>query len=140
METEAVLFVCRMVFDEMFELLATIMPPHAAKSIVMNMVKVSRDLPQVDYTQEDDPVLAMVADQADALEDASYYLEDSACRAGINLDPVFEVVHPANMAKVDPETKVCKIIEGKIQKPKGWQPPDIKREMARQMFEGSWAV
>jgi len=40
------------------------------------------------------------ADQADALVDAIYYICDMAARHGINLDPIFDIVHVANMQKV----------------------------------------
>ena len=41
-----------------------------------------------------------VTEQADALVDAIYYICDFAVRNGINLDPLFDIVHNANMQKV----------------------------------------
>lgn len=82
---------------------------------------------------------------ADALIDAMYYMCDFAATQGINLDPLFQIVHAANMQKVDSETG--KVIrekkgprKGKILKPKGWQDPEpyLREELERQELRGSW--
>ena len=50
---------------------------------------------------------------------------------------MFDIVHGANMAKRDPSTgKFLKRDDGKIIKPAGWQPPDVKAEIVRQMTHG----
>jgi len=78
------------------------------------------------------------ADQ-DALVDVYYYMLNAACKKGVNLSSVFGTVHAANMAKRDPETgKFLKREDGKIVKPRGWQPPDIEAEIRRQTREGAW--
>lgn len=64
-----------------------------------------------------------VIDQADALVDAIYYICDMACRKGINLDPLFEIVHGANLEKIV-DGKVIRRPDGKIMKPEGWQAPE----------------
>lgn len=47
---------------------------------------------------------------------------------GIDPDKAWAEVHRSNMAKIDPATgKVLKRNDGKIQKPEGWTPPDMKR-------------
>ena len=80
-----------------------------------------------------------VAEQADALVDAIYYICDFAIRNGINLDPLFEIVHTANMQKVV-NGKVIRRDDGKILKPEGWEDPAPKldAEMARQATQGSF--
>ncbi|MDA0710577.1 MAG: HAD family hydrolase [bacterium] len=80
-----------------------------------------------------------VTEQADALVDAIYYICDFAVRNGINLDPLFEIVHGANMQKVV-RGKVIRRDDGKILKPDGWEDPAPKlaAEMARQQREGSF--
>lgn len=45
---------------------------------------------------------------------------------GIPFEKVFEAVHKSNMAKA-PGGKVKRREDGKILKPDGWKPPDIKR-------------
>jgi predicted HAD superfamily Cof-like phosphohydrolase len=62
---------------------------------------------------------------ADALADIIYIACGTAVSYGIPLDDVFDEVHRSNMAKLV-DGKVIRRADGKIQKPEGWQPPDIK--------------
>ncbi|MEM7141469.1 MAG: HAD family hydrolase [Actinomycetota bacterium] len=81
-----------------------------------------------------------VAEQADALLDAIYYICDTAVRHGLNLDRVFDIVHGANMQKVV-DGRVIRRDDGKILKPEGWQDPGplLDAEMDRQQRDGSWS-
>ena len=81
-----------------------------------------------------------ITEQADALVDAIYYICDFAARHGINLDPLFDIVHGANMQKVV-DGKVIKREDGKILKPEGWEDPGPKLEveMQRQSNQGGFA-
>lgn len=64
---------------------------------------------------------------ADAMVDLIYVVVGAAIEYGIPLARVWDYVHAANMAKVDPNTgKVIYRADGKVLKPKDWQPPDIK--------------
>ena len=63
---------------------------------------------------------------ADALADIIYIACGTAVSYGIPLDDVFAEVHRSNMAKLV-DGKVIRRADGKVQKPEGWQPPDIKR-------------
>ena len=78
-------------------------------------------------------------EQADALVDAIYYICDTAARHGMNLDPLFDIVHQANMSKVV-EGKVIRREDGKILKPACWEDPGPKLdvEVERQVNEGSF--
>lgn len=78
-------------------------------------------------------------EQADALVDAIYYICDTAVRHGMNLDPLFSIVHRANMQKVV-DGKVIRREDGKILKPEGWEDPEpyLRREMENQEKNGSW--
>ena len=78
-------------------------------------------------------------EQADALVDAIYYICDTAVRHGLNLDPLFSIVHRANMQKLV-DGNVIRREDGKIMKPEGWQDPEpfLSTEMKRQETEGSW--
>lgn len=80
-----------------------------------------------------------VAEQADALVDAIYYICDTAVRHGMNLDRVFEIVHGANMQKVV-DGRVIRRDDGKILKPEGWQDPAplLLDELDQQARNGSW--
>ena len=76
-----------------------------------------------------------IEDQADALVDAIYYLCDAAARKGINLDPIFNIVHKANMTKIGPDGSVIRLKNGKIEKPKGFKDPQplLRKEIKRQV-------
>ena len=80
-----------------------------------------------------------VTDQADALVDAIYYICDTAVKHGINLDPLFNIVHQANMKKIV-KGRVIKRKDGKILKPKGWQDPAplLAEEIERQKQNGAF--
>ena len=66
-----------------------------------------------------------IVEIADALADIIYIACGTAVSYGIPLDKVFEEVHRSNMAKLV-DGKVIRREDGKIQKPEGWTPPDIK--------------
>lgn len=85
-------------------------------------------------------VAQTVTEQADALVDAIYYICDCAVRNGINLDPLFDIVHNANMQKVVNGKVIRREEDGKILKPKGWEDPALKleKEMTRQAHEGGF--
>ena len=78
-------------------------------------------------------------EQADALVDAIYYLCDTAVRHGMNLDPLFKLVHRANLSKLV-DGKILRREDGKILKPEGWVDPAplLREEMARQAREGAF--
>lgn len=68
-----------------------------------------------------------LVEAADALADLIYVAVGTALELGIPLDRVWNEVQRSNMAKVDPETgKVRRRDDGKILKPDGWAPPDVK--------------
>lgn len=64
---------------------------------------------------------------ADALIDKIYISIGTALEFGFPVDVLWDAVHKANMSKVDPKTgKVRRREDGKILKPEGWTPPNIK--------------
>ena len=80
-----------------------------------------------------------ITEQADALVDAIYYLADIACRHGINIDRLFDIVHTANMQKVV-NGRVIKRPDGKVEKPENWVDPGpiLEDEVSRQEKEGAF--
>lgn len=62
---------------------------------------------------------------ADALADIIYIACGTAVSYGIPLNELFDEVHRSNMAKLV-NGEVLRRADGKIQKPKGWTPPDVK--------------
>ena len=66
-----------------------------------------------------------IVEIADALADIIYIACGTAVAYGIPLDRVFAEVHRSNMAKLV-DGKVIRREDGKVLKPDGWTPPDIK--------------
>lgn len=78
-----------------------------------------------------------IVEVADALADIVYVTVGTALEFGIPLDRVWSEVHRSNMAKVDPVTgKVRRRSDGKVLKPEGWLPPDIKSALTQENPDG----
>lgn len=73
-----------------------------------------------------------IVERADALADELYVVFGSAVSEGVDLQPVFDIVHATNLAKVGGGETTY----GKILKPPGWTPPDIAAELRRQGWRG----
>lgn len=56
--------------------------------------------------------------------DLIYVVVGTLVAAGLDMGPIWSMVHKANMAKIPSE--------GKARKPEGWVPPDVAGEVARQ--------
>jgi predicted HAD superfamily Cof-like phosphohydrolase len=66
---------------------------------------------------------------ADAIVDLIYVLLGTAVSYGIDVRPIWQMVHTANMAKEGGATRA----DGKILKPEGWLPPPVAGEIDRQI-------
>ena len=64
---------------------------------------------------------------ADAMGEMIVVIAGTAIEYGIPLDVIFNEIHKANMAKLDANGKPIKRYDGKILKPVGWTPPNIRR-------------
>ena len=75
-----------------------------------------------------------VAEQADGYIDAIYFGIGGLVELGVDPGPLWDLVHGANMAKVQPDGSVKRREDGKIIKPEGWIAPDalIAAEIDRQ--------
>lgn len=75
-----------------------------------------------------------VEDQADAYIDIIYFAIGGMVEIGVDPQPLWGIVHRANMAKVQPDGSVKRRDDGKIIKPIGWTAPDEAQrvEIARQ--------
>lgn len=70
-----------------------------------------------------------LAATADAIVDAIYVLIGTAVEFGIDLEPLMDEVHAANMRKEGGGMRS----DGKILKPKDWQPPRIAQLLLAQV-------
>lgn len=129
--TEAVRFQLKLIAEEFFELLAAceIWPrielgesghEVSAAELVENAI-------DADFAGHVD-LSAFV----DAIADLSYVNEGAAALVGVNMDPIYDEVQRANMAK-EPV-----LVEGKLApyskptKPSDWKPPDVEGELRKQ--------
>lgn len=74
--------------------------------------------------------------QMDALTDISYFNYGSFVVAGVDPQPLFDIVQDANMAKLGPDGKpIIRESDGKIMKPEGWVAPEplLDAEIKRQI-------
>lgn len=63
---------------------------------------------------------------ADACADLKWVIEGLEHTLGIPQQAVWDEVARSNLAKISPNGKVLKREDGKVLKPEGWTPPDIK--------------
>lgn len=76
--------------------------------------------------------LKTLVDLADAVADVIYVISGTATAFGIDAERVFEIVHAANMKKLDGPKRE----DGKQLKPPGWQPPEPEIE---KLITDAWA-
>lgn len=69
---------------------------------------------------------------ASEIVDLLYVTIGMAVRMGVNLDPLFIAIHQANLAKLENGGPFYRK-DGKLIKPPGWKPADIRGVMLRQM-------
>lgn len=136
MNCSEVQFITKMVLDELLELNASVMNPLEAKNSIVNMLQIAKHCPRMNTQNKAE----IIAKQVRALVDIWYGSLECAAKKGINLSSVFDLVHAANMRKVDSATGMCvRRADGKIEKPVGWTPPNIADEMQRQALKGSFS-
>ncbi len=78
-----------------------------------------------------------LVNQVDALIDLMYFAVGTLVEMGVKPDEVFEIVHRANMTKLDNGTPLFKE-DGKTAKPKDWQDPaeQIKQVLDKHIQAG----
>lgn len=93
-------------------------------------------LQQLRSTPADDVVGTVNAttELADGLLDTIYIAVGWLRAMGLGPQELWDEVHRSNMAKADPVTcKLLKREDGKVIKPEGWQPPQLKPIVARHL-------
>lgn len=129
MNMEEIKFICQMVISELTELAQTVLNKEEVLDFMHKCI--GKDF----NDQYKKPVNnhEIIAEQADALVDAIYYIYHTAATKGINLDKLFDIVHEANMNKKFPDGTFHKReSDGKIIKPPNWQSPNITAGIADQ--------
>jgi predicted HAD superfamily Cof-like phosphohydrolase len=89
-----------------------------------------------EYTNKSDEEI--VTRQSDALTDELYFNQGSFVVAGVDPQPLFDIVQDANMSKLGPDGKpIIRESDGKIMKPEGWVAPEpkLREEIKRQINE-----
>lgn len=77
-----------------------------------------------------------LVEAADALADLSVVCIGSELTLGIPGDDVFETVHENNMSKLGPDGHPIKNEIGRVVKPAGWRPPDIRKVLVDDGWDG----
>jgi predicted HAD superfamily Cof-like phosphohydrolase len=118
LDHEQLSFLLNMCASELVEL---------AQTRFLNPIDIIKESLTVDFN----PVILpkdetqVLADQMDAMVDILYYMLDACAKKGIDLEPVFNEVHKANMNKII-DGKIIRRNDGKILKPENWKAPDIR--------------
>jgi predicted HAD superfamily Cof-like phosphohydrolase len=108
--------------------------------VLMNGIDtaVKKQLAEGEYTNKSNEEI--VIRQADALTDISYFNYGSFVVAGVDPQPLFDIVQEANMGKLDRATgkPIIRESDGKIMKPDYWEAefapePRLREEIKRQM-------
>lgn len=79
-----------------------------------------------DGTMDYDRAKVDIVKLADGLADLMYVVIGTALEFGIPLERVWDEVQRSNMAKVGTDGVVRRREDGKILKPVGWTPPDVR--------------
>jgi len=122
-EEERVRVHLRLVCEEFFELLESSIGTWTSRPWVLSGAKERTQL-AIDHC----PVKVDLPEVVDALADLDYIVEGFRQELGVVGEPVADVVHASNMAKVGGKVNAL----GKLTKPEGWLPPDIEGELRRQ--------
>lgn len=141
MSEDSVRFLAKMMMSEIVEMIESVMPKEQAYALAHDLLQ--EDMKEKGLihirTPEQKTTITQIEEQMDAMVDCWYYALDSAAKHGMNLEPVFQKVHMANMAKRDPQTGTfIRREDGKVIKPADWKPADIESEVKRQLEHGSW--
>lgn len=125
MNRKAVEFIVSMVLSEMGELLETVCVDEKDRDETMLRLLGTDAHKKI---KKPTSLKRKIADQADAMTDAIYYMNDCATKHSMDLDACLKEVHSANMKKVDSTTgKVNRREDGKILKPAGWTGPCLEK-------------
>lgn len=121
---EEMLFIVKMVLSECEELFDTVaLTKDHSRRLLLDALELSKDL------CGEENILGLFTKPDNFLTTCYDCIEEM----GLNSVELFTVVHNANMNKRDPLTnKFIRRGDGKILKPTGWQPPNMRQEVITQ--------
>lgn len=117
--------------EELAELIEAVLPGDVAAK-ARQFANYCADVASGDIDAAVDGELNLV-EAADGLADIQVLTLGAACDWGIDLGPVFDEVNQTNMAKAGGPRRA----DGKLCKPPGWKPPNIRAVLERQVY---WEV
>lgn len=135
---ERVKWIAKMVISELMEMSTTINTTHTPKEFIEECLNGS-DPPKKKFSDYNGDSEVIMSEQADALVDIGYYINNFAAQHGFNLDPYFDVVHEANLKKRWSDgTFHRRETDNKVIKPPNWEEPDVVSVVKKQRLHGSW--
>lgn len=138
MNAVQVAFISKMVMSELTELVAATIGTATSLTELRGFMQKCLNGALDEFENKTRPIpaerlSARIAEQADALVDILYYVENAAAKSGVDLDPIFHAVHVANESKKFEDGKYHHNKEGKVIKPINWQAPDVETLIKDQM-------
>lgn len=102
----------------------------ASSTVELRKALVQEEIDELFHAMQQPEEAEALVGIADALADSIYVLIGFAITYGIDLRPIWDLVHASNMAKEGGATRA----DGKIMKPEGWKSPeaDICKALAYQ--------
>jgi predicted HAD superfamily Cof-like phosphohydrolase len=128
-DDETVRLRLRLIAEEFFELMHACSTPAGNGSYAYAIDAVR------DWIEDEKAIFVVPADLpeiADALADIDYVVEGTRLAFGIDGKPIADEVHRSNLAKLGGTKRE----DGKIEKPAGWQPPDVAGQLRKQGWRG----
>lgn len=95
----------------------------------IKMLEEDRVKIRINWIQEEIEELSQaenIYEQVDATIDILYYLLGIVVEMGIPVDELFQIVHDANMKKLEMGEIKKREVDSKIEKPNGWIHPDVE--------------
>ena len=139
MSPEATRFLAKMMFSEIVEMLESHYSRETARDLAHTLIDEEYKEKSSNHDAHPKSAETQIEEQMDAMVDCWYYALDSAAKHGMNLEPVFQEVHKANMNKRNPESgKFERREDGKVIKPSGWKPANISEVVSNQMKNGGF--
>lgn len=120
-----VMFLLTMICEEAMEMIAATNDWTNATNPLDLLIECAKNAKSPVLSESFDDV-SVISGQADAMVDMMYFCYNAAAKVGMNLDEIFEIVHNANMKKRWEDGTFHRGPNGKIEKPPGWQAPDVE--------------